>query len=84
MYYWDKNRPPFPGPPEGSFRSISVGGSQPCGVRPDGQMECWGQDYKVRRGPSPLRFRSVSANVGQACGITEDRRVVCWGRYYGP
>ena len=71
-------------PPDGPFRSVSVGGLTACGVRPDGRVECWGREYKFGGVPPDLKFRSVSVSVAHACGITEDYRVVCWGRSYGP
>ena len=76
----------YSGPPDGPFRSVSVGGLQACGIRPDGRVECWGRPYEPKPLPAAhLRFQSLSASTAHACGITDDKqRVVCWGKPYGP
>ena len=31
-------------PPLGIFKAVTVGGDHCCGLRPDGSIECWGDD----------------------------------------
>ena len=35
--------------PPGVFTSISMGLGYGCGVRPDGRVECWGNDAKGKQ-----------------------------------
>ena len=63
--------------PPGPYSAISAGGYI-CGVRTDGSIACWGQQYdpgEIPDGP----FASVSVGISQACGVKTDGSVRCWG-----
>ena len=62
-------------PPDGSFTSVSAGGSRTCGVRPNGSVACWGNQAS----PPDDSFISISAGLSLTCGVRIDRSVVCWG-----
>ena len=62
-------------PPEGAFRSVSVGVRGGCGVREDGSVVCWGR----QAAPPEGRFASVSVGWEHGCGVREVGSVVCWG-----
>ena len=32
-------------PPEGEFASVSAGGGHTCGVKTEGSVACWGNDF---------------------------------------
>ena len=93
--YFSDGTGPGPGrPPQGTFASVSVGGSGlpggsfACGVRTDGTAECW---HPVSgRGDSPLSapqgtFTGIAAGheaSWYACGIRPGGTVDCWGENY--
>ena len=67
--------------PGGQFHSVSGGQHHTCGLRPDGQVECWGRnnygqtDVPVNLGP----FRALAAGNYHNCAIRQDDTVACWG-----
>ena len=71
--------------PGGSFREVSVGRRQICGLRTDGTIECWGwhDDDPARPAPDGDRFTAVSAAGGYACGVRVDGSLACWGNDEG-
>ena len=72
--------------PSGEFVAVSVGGKIfsefdgfACGVRVNGDLECWG---KIPEGVHRYRegtFATVSASDGYVCAVGGDGEVVCWG-----
>ena len=65
--------------PAGTFRSLSAGIQHACGVRADGRVVCWGNDFYRQSSPPDGTFTSVSAGSDYTCGIRTDGAVVCWG-----
>ena len=66
--------------PDGTFRDVSVGRDQTCGLRTGGAIECWAWDDDPVPSPSAQeRFSSVSAAGGYACGVRTDTTLACWG-----
>ena len=63
-------------PPDGQFRSVSVGMWHACGVKTDGAIECWGYGQVT---PPQGEFASVSAGREHTCGVMTNSAVVCWG-----
>ena len=47
-----------------------------CGVRTDGTVECWGDEY-LSQAPAGT-FAAVSAGVWHTCGIRTNGTVSCW------
>ena len=66
-------------PPAGAFTSVSVGGSNACGIRSDGAAICWGDDEDGQSTPPAGAFTSVSVGGRHACGVRSDGAVICWG-----
>ena len=75
-------------PPEGKFASVSanlVGHTDndyehhTCGVRPGGQVECWGGLLDMHLTPPDGEFVSISAGREHTCGVRPDGSVTCWG-----
>ena len=62
-----------------AFLSVSAGVRHTCGVRDDGSVECWGQDYYGQSTPPGGQFDSVSAGWYHTCGVRDDGSVECWG-----
>ena len=65
--------------PGGVFASVSVGYAHVCGLRPDGEVECWGEDWFGQARALAGRFLAVDAGVSHSCGLRPDGTVECWG-----
>ena len=59
--------------------AVSAGRGQTCGVRDDGSIACWGDDYSGRATPPEGQFTYVSAGDYHSCGVRDDGTIVCWG-----
>lgn len=69
-------------PPEDSvFAAIATCANVACGLRHDGQLECWGDvEYPTGRLPPPTgAFSAVSGSKEHFCGLLQDGEMVCWG-----
>src|SRR5687768_5284961 len=98
----DASAPTEPGPgpalaitsnPALSFRQVSAGTFNTCGVTDDDLAYCWGMNGLGQLGdgttdnrstPVPVsgarHFRQVSSGGDHACGVTADDQAYCWGR----
>ena len=67
-----------PSPPY-RFKSISVSGSQTCGLLQDGTPLCWGARGVEGAGSEipEVKLKSISSG-GHACGLRPDGQAVCW------
>ena len=72
---------------------MSAGGSDTCGLKTDGTVACWGDNYYGQATPPAGAFTQVSvggaggagpAGTSHSCGLKTDRTVACWGdNFYG-
>jgi alpha-tubulin suppressor-like RCC1 family protein len=75
-----------------SFTVISVGGQHACGLRADGELNCWGDNRSGQLGdftlvsrdtPAPVastqRFTALAAGTTHTCAIAQDGQAYCWG-----
>jgi alpha-tubulin suppressor-like RCC1 family protein len=62
-----------------AFASVSAGYQVACGLRTDGTIACWGDNYFGETTPPAGTFTSVSAGVYFACGLRADGTIACWG-----
>ena len=64
-------------PPAGRFTAISAGTKISCGLRPSGEVVCWGSTLGAPAPAGPL----VAVHAGDwfACGLRPDGDVLCWG-----
>jgi alpha-tubulin suppressor-like RCC1 family protein len=76
-----------------SFRQLSTGEGQGCGVTADSLGYCWGYNRDGQLGdgtttsprlaPVPiqggLHFRTVVAGTFHTCGVTDSGKAYCWG-----
>ena len=60
--------------------SVSVGDTHACGLRPDGSVQCWGNDNNGEATPPEGEFTAVSAGPEHTCAISTDGSAECWGR----
>jgi Regulator of chromosome condensation (RCC1) repeat len=73
------------------FRAVALASSTHCGVRPDGQVVCWGEDwgpsgrYSSREAlPKPTPIARIGDAVGiaveyaRSCARRRDGNVACW------
>ncbi len=68
------------GHPGGVFGAVSVGYGHVCGLRVDGSVECWGEDWFGQSSQAPPgRFVAVDAGVSHSCGLRPDGSAQCWG-----
>lgn len=61
------------------FVSVSPGGNHTCGLRHDGEIECWGWNYFGQSTPATGSFQAVSSGASFTCAIDSASRVACWG-----
>ncbi len=82
-------------PLEGEFTDVSIARYHACGLRPSGEIECWGAwDRRPKMLPPDVGFSSISAgwggyrrgagmspyvDWGYSCGVRLDRSLECWG-----
>ena len=84
-------------PPEGEFADVSIARYHACGLRPSGEIECWGGwNRRPKILPPDVGFASISAGWGgyrpgavgwgHSCGVRLDASLECWGdsRTIGP
>ena len=69
---------------EGQFVSVSAGEDHACGMREDGSVECWGNNWNGKATTPEGRFSSISAGEYHTCGVREDGTVECWGQKATP
>ena len=66
--------------PGGVFGAVSVGFGHVCGLRADGSVECWGEDWFGQSSQAPAgAFVAVDAGVSHSCGLRPDGSAECWG-----
>lgn len=65
---------------DGPWVSVSVGGNQSCGIKEDGTLLCWGDQYEDDLCPPEEQFAQVSVGAEHTCGVTTDHRALCWGQ----
>lgn len=74
-------------PPSGSFQWIQRNGAGSCGLRTDGEVECWSNSdtWLTEMGaPPPGPFVLLTAGGGPMCALTAAGEAVCWGTGWLP
>ena len=66
-------------PPEGEFVVVDAGWGYACGLRPSGEVECWGRNPSATLPPPRGVFVSVSVGVEHACALRPGGETECWG-----
>ena len=63
------------------YVEVTAGREFTCGLKPDGSVACWGDNYwgqapATRAGP----YTHIAAGAYHVCAIKPDMTVDCWGR----
>ena len=61
------------------FTAFSVGNAHSCGIRPSGEVECWGSNQHGQADAPKGTFTAVTAGSEHSCGIRPSGEVECWG-----
>ena len=62
--------------------SISVSSSTVCGVRPSGDIVCWGDDPAAILEVPGGEFTDVSTAAARACAVAASGEIACWGNQF--
>ncbi len=76
-------------PPGGPFKRLAAGRVNACGLRPGGEIECWGENFTAfthtaEKTPVVVpggEFRTIQSGPRRTCGIRADSTVECWNNY---
>ena len=61
--------------------TLSSGGSHTCGLRANGQADCWGRNGNGQSTPPrDQRFILISSGGSHTCALDSNRYISCWGR----
>lgn len=78
----DGRTPDLPG---GAFSTVSTAGSHFCGLRPDGEAECWNAATTIWHEPTPPGpFTHITTGAVHACGLRPDGTAECWTTHWPP
>lgn len=77
---WSAQGTSCPGEPSSIWSSLSNGGYHTCGLRSDGSVECWGDNY-WNQAPAYVQgpFTQISSGFDFTCGLRADGSASCWG-----
>ena len=71
----------------GTYRAVTVGGSQVCALNVELRVECWGRFHWEEPSSagelgelSSVRFSAIDAGASHVCGLRDDKSILCWGR----
>ena len=78
---WGSNSHFQRSPPDGEFHAVTGGWFHSCGLRPEGQVVCWGDNtYGQTDVPPDLgSVRAITSGNDHNCAIRADNTVTCWG-----
>lgn len=60
-------------------KTISAGESHTCGIKTDGSVWCWGNQYAYKNMPTSGSFAQIAAGAIHTCAIKTDGTLTCWG-----
>ena len=69
-------------PPDGIFHQITAGAAYTCGVKTNGDVECWGSNDEGQASPPKGSFLQVSLGAEHTCGLSTNGEIECWGNHY--
>ena len=66
-------------PDPNAFTTVSAGGHHACGLRANGTVICWGNNYFSQRIAPEGPYSAISAGTFHTCGLRTDGTIECWG-----
>ena len=63
---------------EGQFREFFPRDEHRCGLRIDGQIDCWGHRSSDQQPDYPQPLASAAVSAHEACGLLASGELVCW------
>lgn len=67
-------------PTRSPFTTLAAGDLHTCGLRRQGNVQCWGDDRVGQANPPQHQtFTSIAAGEYHTCGLRIDSSVHCWG-----
>jgi hypothetical protein len=60
-------------------RFVSAGNAYTCELRPDGTIDCWGNNSFAQTIPPSGSFTQLSTGLFHGCALREDGTAACWG-----
>jgi hypothetical protein len=65
---------------QGTYRQVSVGFYDGCGLTRDGDLRCWGQTEELRTAAPKGRFEAIATGQSFACALDAKGAISCWGK----
>ena len=62
------------------FQVVTVGQSHACGLKLNGEIECWGMSAYGRLDAPAGTFTALSAGYNHSCALATDGSLACWGQ----
>ncbi|MDE0318970.1 MAG: S8 family serine peptidase [Acidimicrobiaceae bacterium] len=59
--------------------AFDAGGYHTCGLRPNGDAECWGWNNEGQASPPNGAFAAITAGLHHTCGLRRNGDAECWG-----
>lgn len=63
----------------GGFSQVSAGAYHTCGLRPTGEVTCWGLNTSDQTNAPAGAFTQISAGAAHTCALTSAGVARCWG-----
>ncbi|MYI56894.1 MAG: hypothetical protein F4062_07715, partial [Acidimicrobiia bacterium] len=61
------------------YTAVSAGIDHSCGLRAEGTVICWGDNFEGQLDAPAGAFAAVSSGWDHSCGLRVDGTIVCWG-----
>ena len=68
-----------PGPPTGTYTTITAGHNHNCAIRTDATITCWGNNNLGQADTPSGTFTNVNAGGSHTCAIRTNQTITCWG-----
>ena len=59
---------------------MTNGHNHSCGIKDDGNIECWGNNNYGQATPPTGLFVQISTGMNHTCAVNINQNIECWGR----
>ena len=59
--------------------ALALGQFHACALRPNGSVDCWGNNSNGQAADQPGPYTAIAANDSATCGLRPDGSADCWG-----